>query len=212
MAKIKICGLFRSCDIDFVNEAEPDYIGFVFAKSPRQVSSSQAMNLRSQLKSGIVPVGVFVNAPPMLIQQLYRQHIIEIAQLHGMEDEAYMQKLKNLCDIPIIKAISVKKTEDIYPWQNSSADYLLLDNVGGGTGKAFDWRLIPPCKKPFFLAGGIGISNIETALSLSPYCVDVSSGAETDGKKDNEKILKLVQKARGGAFHGFYSKTECKKR
>lgn len=212
MPKIKICGLFRPCDIDFVNVAEPDYIGFVFAKSRRQLSQAQAKAFRSQLKPSIVPVGVFVNALPSEIVRLYAEHTIEIAQLHGTEDETYIQKLKNLCDIPIIKAISVNKAEDILLWEHSSADYLLFDNGGGGTGKTFDWHLIPPCEKPFFLAGGLAVTNLETAISFFPYCVDVSSGAETDGKKDKHKILELVEKVRGGACNGFYSKTQCNKR
>ena len=84
--KIKICGLFRSEDIDYVNEARPDYVGFVFAESRRQVSPEQAANLRSRLANGIVPVGVFVNAPAANIAALYRDGVISIAQLHGAED------------------------------------------------------------------------------------------------------------------------------
>lgn len=196
MAKIKICGLFRGCDIDFVNEAVPDYIGFVFAESRRRVSAAEAAALRSRLKDGIAPVGVFVNAPPEDIRELYDSGVIELAQLHGTENAAYMQSLRRLCGIPVIKAVPVEKAGDILTWQDSPADYLLLDSGAGGTGRSFDWKLLGEARRPFFLAGGIGPENIERALSLDPYCVDVSSGAETDGKKDPGKILQLVRKTR----------------
>lgn len=196
MAKIKICGLFRSCDIDFVNEAMPDYIGFVFAESRRRVSPSEAAALRSRLKDGITPVGVFVNAHPEDIRELYGSGVIELAQLHGNEDIAYIQSLRRLCGIPVIKAVPVQKAGDILIWEAFPADYLLLDSGAGGTGRSFDWKLLVEARRPFFLAGGIGPGNIERALSLRPYCVDVSSGAETEGKKDPDKILQLVRKTR----------------
>ena len=208
MTKIKICGLFRPCDIDFVNEAKPDFIGFVFAKSRRQVSPTLANELRKKLHPSIIPVGVFVDAPLTEIQQLYIDKTIKIAQLHGTETEEYIQALKQLCPIPVIKAISVKTANDILCWENSSADFLLLDNSGGGTGKSFDWTKIPTIQKPFFLAGGIDTTNINAAKKFAPYCIDVSSGAETDNTKDLEKIKQLVQQAQGGVSDGFYPKTE----
>lgn len=197
MSKIKICGLFRPCDIDFVNEAKPDFIGFVFAESHRKVTMEQAKNMRSRLLRGIVPVGVFVNAKPAQIAELFQTGIIEIAQLHGQEDESYISELQKLCPVPVIKAISVETIRDITKWNETSADYLLLDNGSGGTGKTFNWNLIPEMDKRFFLAGGIGENNIEDAKALSPFCIDVSSGVETDKVKDREKILEIVRRVRG---------------
>ena len=196
MTRIKICGLFRDCDIDYVNEALPDYIGFVFAESRRQVSAEKAAEMRKRLEPSIVPVGVFVNAPLENIVRLYREGVIEIAQLHGSEDEDYIKSLKQSCGAPVIKAVRVEKSDDIERLKNTSAEYLLLDNGAGGTGKAFDWSLIADIDKPFFLAGGVKAENIDAALKLKPFAVDISSGAETDGFKDREKILRLVRRIR----------------
>lgn len=196
MTRIKICGLFRDCDIDFVNEAKPDYIGFVFARSRRQVTLDQARKMRKRLDSSIMPIGVFVNASAELIRQLYQEEVIGMAQLHGQIDEAYILRLKQLCTVPVIKAIRANAMADILEQQFTAADYLLLDNGKGGTGEPFDWYIIPRMKNPFFLAGGIGEGNIEAALSLLPFCIDISSGAETVGVKDREKILRLVRRVR----------------
>jgi phosphoribosylanthranilate isomerase len=213
--RIKICGLFREQDIEYVNEALPDFAGFVFAPSKRQVSEDQALALRFNLDGRITPVGVFVNAPVEEIASLYRNDIISIAQLHGEEDEEYITKLKAISDIPIIKTFKLttnphepSRTNDICQttslcgsWLNNPAiiDYIMLDS-GAGTGKAFNWDNIEPEKitKPWFLAGGINLENIEKAASFKPFAVDVSSGAETDGIKDREKILQLVNIARKG--------------
>ena len=196
MSKIKICGLSRECDIDFVNMALPDYIGFVFAKSPRQVSFDTARKLKSKLDKSIKSVGVFVNESAENIKKIADSKTIDVIQLHGDEDDEFIKKIKSLCGLPIIKAVRVESTEDILAWDSSSADYLLLDNGKGGTGKAFDHSLICKTKKPIFLAGGISADNIEQALEYSPYCIDVSSGAETNGVKDELKIKALVEKVR----------------
>ncbi len=195
MTKLKICGLSRAADIDYVNEAKPDYIGFAFAKSRRQVNPALARTLRERLDSGITPVGVFVNAPQAEIIQLYRENIISIAQLHGGESRAYIESLKKK-GIPVIKAVRVESGADILAHMDSPADYLLLDNGAGGTGMAFDWNLLSACTRPYFLAGGVNLSNISDALKIHPYCVDVSSGAETDGVKDGEKIHLLAKAIR----------------
>jgi phosphoribosylanthranilate isomerase len=202
MAKIKICGLFRSQDIDSVNEAMPDYIGFVFAPSKRQISAKQALKLCKRLSDKIIPVGVFVDAPAEEILHLYQAGIIKIAQLHGSENEEYIKRLRSSCAMPIIKAVKVETTDDILAYEHSGADYLLLDNIKGGSGKSFDWSSICRIRKPFFLAGGINTQNIDRALSYFPYCIDVSSGAESNGNKDKEKILRLVQAVKGGNPHG----------
>ncbi|MHB8073952.1 phosphoribosylanthranilate isomerase [Desulfosporosinus fructosivorans] len=205
MRKIKICGLFRDCDIDYVNEARPDFIGFVFAKSRRQVSVVWAEAMRPRLKSEIIPVGVFVNESLEKVAKLLNDNTIEMAQLHGDENENYIQELKTLTNKPIIKAVRVLSQEDIESAQNTVADFLLLDNGAGGTGESFDWSLVNQVKnqkqnqKPFFLAGGLKVGNLEQAiLATSPYAVDLSSGVETDGLKDRAKILEIVRRMRNG--------------
>lgn len=205
MRKIKICGLFRDCDIDYVNEAMPDYIGFVFAKSRRQVSAVWAEAMRPKLKPEIIPVGVFVNESLSKVAELLNDNIIELAQLHGNENETYIQELKTLSDKPIIKAVRVLSQQDIEGAQDTLADFLLLDNGAGGTGESFDWSLVSKLKqqqqqqKPFFLAGGLNPGNLEQAIAAtSPYAVDISSGVETDGLKDGAKILEIVRRMRNG--------------
>ena len=195
--KIKICGLFRNIDIDYVNEAKPDFIGFVFAKSRRQVSEGWAEAMRPKLRSEITPVGVFVNESLAKVAQLLNDSIIEIAQLHGTETEQYIQELKSLTNKPIIKAVRVLSQEDIVGAQDTVADFLLLDNGTGGTGESFEWSLVSKVKKPFFLAGGLNADNIEQAIvATSPYAVDLSSGVETGGMKDRGKILEIVRRMR----------------
>jgi len=183
--KIKICGLSRKEDIAAANEARPDYIGFVFAESKRRVTFSRAAALRERLAPGITPVGVFVNAPTNEIIALYRAGVIEIAQLHGGEGEAYIAELP----MPVIKAIKVHESRE------TCADYLLLDS-GKGSGRAFDWAQIGRIERPYFLAGGISLENMEEAMRYKPYAIDVSSGAETGGLKDRAKIIALTEKVR----------------
>jgi phosphoribosylanthranilate isomerase len=200
--RIKICGLFRREDIDYVNEARPDYTGFVFAQSRRQVRPAQAAVLRQKLLGAITPAGVFVNAPVADIAALYRDGVIAIAQLHGTEDAEYIARLKEetaagQSPIPVIKTIFSKDlAAGTRPPEN--ADYCLVDS-GAGSGKTFDWEIINPLgamRQPLFLAGGINLDNIEQAMALNPFAVDISSGAETEGVKDREKIMRLVEKAR----------------
>jgi len=196
--RIKICGLFREQDIDYVNEARPDYTGFVFAKSKRQISAPLAQYLRFRLADGIVPVGVFVNAPIAEIAALYHNGTISIAQLHGEEDEGYILQLKKKCETDnkqaqfrVIKVIKSDELKNGLP--TTSADFYLIDS-GAGSGKSFNWQQLNSIKfqKPWFLAGGINLDNIEQAMELNPFAVDISSGAETDGIKDREKILQLT--------------------
>ncbi|MDR3161048.1 MAG: phosphoribosylanthranilate isomerase [Spirochaetaceae bacterium] len=201
MAKIKICGLFREEDIGFANEAGPDFVGFVFAPSRRQVSPSRAARLRERLREGIVPVGVFVNAPPALAAALYRDGIIAAVQLHGGEDGAAIAALREICAAPVIKAVAVRGPRDLARWEGvrgaAAPDYLLLDNGGGGTGRRFDWSLMDGgVPLPFFLAGGIDCEGVSGALSYRPYGIDVSGGAETGGIKDREKMIRLVRLVR----------------
>lgn len=198
--KIKLCGLTRLCDIDAVNEAMPDYIGFVFAKSRRQVTPDTAAKLKQHLSEKIKAVGVFVNESPKKIADFYQKGIIDFAQLHGSETESDLLALKKLVPhLPLIKALRVEQDVDLHPWQNSCADFLLLDHGAGGTGHSFDWNLIPNLNKPFFLAGGLSHKNILSGIAQThPYGVDLSSGIETDGLKDRNKILEIVRMVRNG--------------
>jgi phosphoribosylanthranilate isomerase len=199
LTKIKICGLSRLCDIEAVNAAKPDYAGFVFAESRRRVTPTQAADLRKTLSPDIMSVGVFVNEPIDNIMLLIRSNIIEIIQLHGNETEGYISKIKALTSKPVIKAISITKTGDVQRWENTCADYLLLDNKAGGTGESFDWGLIGEIQKPFFLAGGLNIQNIKAAIrKTNPFAVDISSGVETNGSKDGDKIISIVRRIRNG--------------
>lgn len=204
MTKIKICGIFRPEDAGFANEALPDYIGFVFAESRRCVTRLQAERIRALLNPFIKAVGVFVNAPKEEIASLYRDGVIDIVQLHGDEDTAYITELRANTDAPLIRAVRVQSAAQILEAQRFACDYLLLDTWRkgsyGGSGKAFDWTVIPQSSKPFFLAGGISTGNIREALKLKPYAVDVSSGAETDGIKDRDKIMELVKIVRSEAI------------
>lgn len=194
--KIKICGLFRNQDIEYANTAEPDYIGFVFAESRRKVTPEKALELKKNLNPEIKAVGVFVNQNKSLIAELVRNKIIDIIQLHGNEDNAYISELRELTgDTPIIKAVSVKSTEDILKSTEYISDFILLDNGKGGTGEKFDWNLIEKNHR-IFLAGGVNPDNISEAIKLNPYCIDVSSGAETNGLKDKDKMIQLVRAVR----------------
>lgn len=193
--KIKICGLKCPEDIAYVNEAKPDYCGFIieFPKSSRNVTGDQVRSLTAELGKNIIPVGVFVNAAPERVEELLLDGTIRIAQLHGQEDDDYIRRIQKNTGSQVIKAFSVKTAQDIELALKSPADYILLDQGGGGTGQTFDWSLIPEIKRPFFLAGGLGPDNLEQAVDMiRPYAVDLSSSVETDGVKDRSKILEAV--------------------
>ena len=196
MVKIKICGLRRLEDISIVNRYKPDYVGFVFADSKRKVSHDFAYEMKSNLSSDIVSVGVFVDADIGEIVELFDRGIIEIAQLHGLESEDYINKLRENTngELKIINAIEMSDEKDLLEYDNSISDYLLLDS-GKGSGKTFDWGLIrKDLNKDFFLAGGINISNITEAIEeFNPYAIDLSSGVETDGFKDENKIEEIME-------------------
>ena len=197
--RIKICGLTRPEDIQAVNQAKPDFCGFIveFPKSRRNVTVDRLKALRKELDENILPVGVFVNAPVELPAQLLNEGTIALAQLHGQEDEEYITRLKGMTDQLLIKAFSIKTEADIKKAVRSEADYILLDQGAGGTGETFDWGLVPAIKRPWFLAGGLDCENLETAIHLlHPWAVDLSSSVETDGHKDPDKILEAVYAVR----------------
>lgn len=192
-------GLTRPEDIQAVNQAKPDFAGFIveFPKSRRNVTVEQLKALREELDDSILPVGVFVNAPVELPAQLLNEETIALAQLHGQEDENYIRQLKTMTDQILIKAFSIKTEADIKKAVRSEADYILLDQGAGGTGETFDWSLVPAIKRPWFLAGGLGCENLESAIHLlHPWAVDLSSSVETDGHKDPDKILEAVYAVR----------------
>ena len=198
-SKIKICGLRRREDILAVNEAKPDYCGFIieFPSSFRSVTADEVRDLVKDLIQEIQPVGVFVDAPMELVRSLLDDGTLALAQLHGQEDESYIRELKTYTDKLIIKAFSIKTEADIKKAIRSEADYILLDQGAGGTGETFDWSLVPAIKRPWFLAGGLGCENLESAIHLlHPWAVDLSSSVETDGHKDPDKILEAVYAVR----------------
>lgn len=186
--KVKMCGLYRPEDIDYANEVQPDYVGFVFyPKSHRVVTKEQAAEYRKKLSPGIRTVGVFVNEDPKTIIELLEEGILDVAQLHGDETEEDIQYLQAVCHKPVIKAVKVRDRYDVEAWLDSSADYLLFDN-GMGTGQAFDWSVLGGIDREFFLAGGLQSENLTEAMEVvRPYALDISSGIESNRKKDPEE-------------------------
>lgn len=197
MTRIKLCGLSRSCDIVAANEQKPDYIGFVFApNSRRYVTYEKALELKRLLAPEIRTVGVFVDEHPQTIARLLHDGIIDIPQLHGAEDDDYIARLRLLTDQPIIKAFRIETANDIETAAQSMADHILLDS-GAGTGTVFDWNLLKSIKRPYFLAGGLDVLNVAEAVrTLHPFAVDVSSGIESDGVKDQTKMAAFTAAVR----------------
>ena len=197
MTRIKLCGLSRPCDIQTANELMPEYIGFVFApKSKRYIDPQKAAGLKELLSSDIQAVGVFVDEASDTVAALLNSGVIDIAQIHGGEDEAYIQRLRQRTDKPIIKAFQIKSRHDLAEAKACTADHILLDS-GAGTGNVFDWSILQDVKRPYFLAGGLSPDNVGDAVRLlHPYAVDVSSGIETDGRKDEEKAAAFIAAVR----------------
>lgn len=197
MTKIKLCGLSRPCDIQVANELKPEYIGFVFApKSKRYVTPEKAKALKQMLDPGIKAVGVFVNEEPETIADYLNNGVIDVAQLHGDEGNDYISQLRKRTDQPIIQAFRIRTASDIAQAEQSSADYVLLDS-GAGTGTVFDWDLLHNIERPYFLAGGLESGNVGAAIrTLCPFAVDVSSGIETNGIKDQTKMAAFVAAVR----------------
>ena len=230
MTVIKICGLSREADIAAVNEAKPDYCGFIidFPKSHRNVTAEQVRKLRTWLDASVVPVGVIVDQPVEQAAMRLNEGIVDVIQLHGREDENYMRRLRKLLKCReeaftdddmvkdetghgdtrqnteikdcIWKAFKIRSRKDLESAMASSADAVVLDN-GYGTGETFDWSIIEDAGKMMegrkvFLAGGMTPENIEEAIHRLDVCgIDISSGVETDKKKDRNKILTAVQAA-----------------
>lgn len=197
MTAIKLCGLARPCDIETANALKPQYVGFIFAsKSKRYVEPERARELRQMLAPDIKAVGVFVNEKPETIADFLNNGLIDVAQLHGDENDDHIAQLRKYTDRSIIKAFRIRTASDIVHAEQSTADYVLLDS-GAGTGTAFDWNLIHSIKRPYFLAGGLESGNVRAAIrTLRPFAVDVSSGIETDGVKDKTKMAAFVAAVR----------------
>ncbi|MDD6734459.1 MAG: phosphoribosylanthranilate isomerase [Lachnospiraceae bacterium] len=198
MTRIKMCGIKRIADVEAANTCRPEYVGFVFApESKRFVSPQTAKALKQALDKEIQAVGVFVDAPLEEVSSLLKEGIIDLAQLHGSEGEAYIRSLKEQTNKPVIKAFRMnalgdKINETLSAIEQSSADFVLLDSKAG-CGEVFEWGMIETVQRPYFLAGGLDISNVSTAIEkLQPYAVDVSSGIETDGVKDKDKMEAFV--------------------
>lgn len=217
--KIKFCGLFRECDIDYANALKPDFVGFIFVEhSKRFVDFATAQALKSRLDSGVKAVGVFVDSPVERVCEALSEGIIDVVQLHGNENSAYIDALKWLmqsdlgAELPIIKAINVSDSHSLAQSLESSAqcgaDFMLLDSPNAGSGMAFDWnalaqRLVKSqvfareFQTRFFLAGGINVANIQSAIALKPFCIDISSGIESNGVKDFAKMQTIINAIRG---------------
>ena len=203
MTRIKLCGLSRIDDIEAVNRILPDYIGFVFAKkSKRYVSKEKAAELKRRLDERIRAVGVFVNEDYMTVAEYLSEGVIDIAQLHGNEDDDYIDMLRRFSGKPVIKAFRISGKDDLISATESTADYILLDS-GAGDGITFDWSILRDMKRPFFLAGGLDTENVKDAVEmLSPFAVDVSSGIETEGVKDPEKMKAFTDIVRSVTHNG----------
>ena len=203
----------KPCDIEYANRVKPDFVGFIFANTRRKISAAQAKQFREALDAEIPAVGVFVNEDISVITSLVQNGCIDLIQLHGEEDADYIRRLREVCDVPVIKAVKVQTVEQIRQAAALPVDYLLLDTyrkgVLGGTGEAFDWELLREAKaaagdtaegelfgKPYFLAGGLHAGNLRAAAALGSYGLDVSSGIETDGSKDFTKMVKVMELVR----------------
>ena len=207
--KVKMCGISKVETIPAVVEAKPDYMGLVFASSKRQVTVDQAKTLVEELhkqytkrynngaeqsnNDEIKTVGVFVNETLDNLVSIATETNLDAVQLHGDEDEAFIQSLKERTNVEVWKAVQIRSAADAEAWIDSSADMLLFDayhkDERGGTGEVFDWSCLDEFERPFMLAGGIDRTNVARAIrTVRPYGIDISSGIETDGVKDDEKI------------------------
>lgn len=197
MTKIKICGLSSHQDIEAANKLMPDYIGFIFAKGIRQIKETTAKELKEALDDKIKAVGVFVNEDVEYIVSLCNQNIIDMIQIHGDEDEDYLRNLKSKTNKPLIRAFRIRSSEDIKMAEKCCADYILLDSYVegsyGGSGHSFSWSIAKELQRNYFLAGGIHAGNVMEAVKDNrPYCIDISSGVETNGTKDQAKMREVI--------------------
>ena len=212
--KVKMCGISKVETIPAIVDAKPDYMGLVFAPSKRQVTVDQAKILVEELHRGyakkygsdtehdkndtIKTVGVFVNETVDNLVTIANEANLDAVQLHGDEDEAFIQSLKERTNVEVWKAVQIRSAADVEKWIDSSADMLLFDayhkDERGGTGEVFDWSSLDAFERPFMLAGGIDSTNVARAIrTVRPYGIDISSGIETNGVKDDEKITAFTK-------------------
>lgn len=189
MTKVKICGLSTQEAVTAAVDSGADYIGFVFAPSKRQISLEKANKLAKDIPASVQTVGVFVSPSLEELEVAVKTVPLNLVQVHGDFDE----ELINQISVPIIRAVQVTKKEPILL---SKARYLLFDAPMAGSGETFDWQLLRDkhIKQPFFIAGGLNADNVKECIHrFSPYAVDVSSGVETNGHKDSQKIIKFIE-------------------
>ena len=205
--KIKMCGLKRPEDIVYANECLPDYIGFVFAESRRKVSAQEAEKLGRQLDPAIRKVGVFVNEPVRQLISISDEAGLDILQLHGDEGKEYIKEVRKKTGKEIWKAVRGRTAKDIREAEELTADKLLLDSFSedsyGGTGKIMDFSVLEQTdiRMPYFIAGGLTVDNLSEIIEKTgPYGIDISSGIETGGIKNREKMLQVIQCVRGGKY------------
>jgi len=205
--KVKMCGISKVETIPAVVEAKPDYMGLVFAPSKRQVTVEQAEILVEELHKQCInhydtkvvkTVGVFVNETLDNLVRIADTANLDAVQLHGDEDETFIQSLKERTNVEVWKAVQIRSAADVEKWIDSSADMLLFDayhkDERGGTGEVFDWSSLDAFERPFMLAGGIDSTNVARAIrTVRPYGIDISSGIETNGVKDDEKITAFTK-------------------
>lgn len=196
---IKFCGIRRIEDVRAVNETRPDLAGFILVRGrKRYISPEKVCALKRSLDPSIKAVGVFIDEDIDEVRRLLNEGIIDIAQLHGNEPDEYIRELKTSTGATVIKAIGIRDADDVRRVEASPADLVIVDSPGGGTGSTFDWDLLQKIERPYILAGGINADNITEAVErLHPYGVDVSSGIETDGFKDEDKMkafMALIKK------------------
>lgn len=200
--KVKICGLRKKADVEAAVKAGADYIGFVFASSKRQVTRKEAHDLAEKIPDQVKVVGVFVNPTLEEVSLAIKEVPLDVVQLHGQEKPEFIAQLK----CPVIKAISISNKQDLLTIADfpSSVNFL-IDTPGdmyvGGSGQLFDWYTLNPESLPrerLFIAGGLTSENVSQAIAyFAPYGVDVSSGVETEGQKDGNKIKEFIVKAKG---------------
>ena len=202
--RVKLCGMFREADILAVAEARPDMCGFIvdFPKSHRSVTPAQLQGLGGKLLecelagAPIWRVGVLVDMPLERLVAIVESGCIDLVQLHGNEDAAYVDRLRNRTGVGIVQAFRIRSTADVAAAEESAADLILLDN-GQGTGEGFDWSLVSSVGRPFMLAGGLGPENVAQAISeVRPWGVDMSSGVESGKLKEPAKMVAAVAAVR----------------
>ena len=199
MAVVKLCGIKSEEDAALMNEVKPDYVGFVFAPGKHQISAASACRLSNIIRYSRL-VGVFVNEQPAVIAKIAKQTGLDVIQLHGDEDDEYIREVRHKTGKEIWKAVRVRTAKDIQAAQELPTDKLLLDSFSeesyGGTGKVMDFAVLDQAeiRKPYFIAGGLTVDNLPVILrNTEPYGIDISSGIETGGVKDREKMRKVIQ-------------------